>query len=232
MSDLHNIGVSGEGLEKVSSEFVEKGLLKAREKTWAAFEKIRTLLKAGMSELEGRELAIQVLGELGAKKHWHKPYVRFGPGTALTFHDPIQKEYRLKTSDPVYMDLGPVWSEPEFQLEYEGDVGDSFVFGTNPEVERCIEVAHSLWKQAQSNWRQNRLSGGELYGFLKSRAEKQGYVLVEKVTGHRLSDYPHVKYSKERLDRVSFTPAPNLWILEFQLNDPSGRFGVFYEDLL
>src|SRR5262249_48128215 len=156
--------------------------------------------------------------------------VRFGPGTALTFHDPIQADYRLKSGDMVYLDLGPIWADAETGLEYEGDVGDSFVLGTNKEAEKCASSARSLWKEAQAEWKKGAKTGKELYAFLKKRAAESGYEFVEKVQGHRLSDFPHTKYSKSTLAVTPFYPTEALWILEFQINDRAGRFGAFYED--
>ncbi|MBS1960797.1 MAG: hypothetical protein JST04_01170 [Bdellovibrionales bacterium] len=55
---------------------------------------------------------------------------------------------------------------------------------------------------------------------------------MEKVDGHRMADFPHHRYAKERLAEVPFVPSPDLWVLELQLNDPANRFGAFFEDLL
>jgi len=235
MSDLHFVGASspdGQSLEAVDPKFVRDGLLRAREKSWEGLRKIHARLKEGMTEGDARKLANETLAELGSTKYWHQPYVRFGPGTALTFHNSLQKDYRLKEGDPIYLDLGPVWHDPESGLDYEGDVGDAFVLGTNPEVEKCIQVAHELWEEAKTLWQKDNLSGDKLYSFLDKRASELGYILHDKVNGHRLGDYPHTKYSKERLSKVPFRPGVSLWILEFQLNAPDSSFGVFFEDLL
>lgn len=235
MNDLHPLQAipkPGHTLEAVDPRFVRAGLLRARERSWHALREIRARLRAGMTEAEGRDLALATLQELGAVKHWHKPYLRFGPGTTLTFYDTLQPDYRLQDGDAVHMDLGPVWSDPESPLEYEGDVGDTFAFGENPEVEACVQATHRLWREARDKWQAENLSGQALYVFLKARATELGYQLIDRVTGHRLGDYPHIRHAKERLSTVAFPPTESLWILEFQLLHPERKFGAFYEDLL
>ncbi len=235
MSDLHHVGVasvSGKSLESVHPEFIRQGLVDAQRKSWDGFQEIRRSLKAGMTENEARELATRLFTAMGSPRHWHRPYVRFGPGTALTFHESLQKEYRLQEGDAVYLDLGPVWRGSESDLEYEGDVGDSFAFGANAEYEQCAQAARDLWAEGRRMWRDEGASGEKIYAWMRERAPDLGWTLVEKVTGHRVSDFPHTKYSKERLSKVPFHPATSLWILELQLNHPDGKFGAFYEDLL
>ena len=102
------IGDKRKILESTDPRFIKDGLLKAREKSWEALTEIRSRLSAGMTEIEAQITANQRLKELGSTKNWHKPVVRFGPGTALSYHSPLQSDYRLKTGDPVYLDIGPV----------------------------------------------------------------------------------------------------------------------------
>ena len=237
MSDLHHVGVSAPDpesrakLEGVGPEFIRQGLMGAREKSWEALKLIYSRLQEGMTEGEARRLANDTMKELGSAKYWHQPWVRFGPGTALTFHKLLQPTYRLQKGDPVYLDLGPVWRDEATNLEYEGDVGETFIFGENAEVAKAIEASRTLWKESHVLWNEGA-SGETMYAFLDKRAAELGYRLIDNVLGHRLSDFPHNKYSKERLGKVPFHPHTSLWVLEFQINDPENRFGVFYEDLL
>lgn len=218
-------------LEAVHPSFVRQGLLDARARSWEAFAQIRQKLALGMTETEARKMARETLAAMGSARDWHKPYVRFGPGTALTFHDATQREYRLADGDAVYIDIGPVWPSSD-GLEYEGDVGATFVFGQNDEADRCAETARRLFDETAEAWRRGELSGADVYGFLTARAESTGYVLDARVEGHRLADYPHSRYASTHLAKLPFPPAPWLWVLEVQIADPDGRFGAFYEDVL
>lgn len=233
MEQPHSLGVSGPSqaaIEAVDPKFLVEGLLQARGKTIHALEEIRKNLKEGMTEEDGRKLSLEVFSGLGAKKHWHRPYVRFGKGTTLTFNEPQATDYRLQPNDPYYFDFGPVW--PDGELEYEGDYGDTFVFGQNPEAEKCAQAARQIFDEAKSLWKQHQASGQALYEFLRRRSLELNYKLRDDVNGHRLADFPHHKYSKDQLAKTSFYPSDSLWVLEVHLSDPAMRFGAFFEDLL
>ncbi|MDB5036742.1 MAG: hypothetical protein JWQ35_270 [Bacteriovoracaceae bacterium] len=219
-------------LESVAPEFIKEKLLWAREMSWKGFEKIKAGLKEGMTEHEAMRLAMTILEKLGVDRHWHKPFIRFGPGTTLTFHEPLQSDYRLQKNDPVFVDIGPVWKDNDSEILYEGDVGDSFVFGNNLKAEKCAQTARDLFSEVAALWKQKSLSGDEIYHFLKGRAVELGYQLIENVDGHRISDFPHQKYSRERLAKLKFDPAPLLWVLEVHIRKPNESMGAFYEDIL
>lgn len=220
-------------IESVDPLFIQEKLKQAQSKSWEVLNKIRSQLSEGLTEDEARKLALKVFQDHGVSKHWHKPYIRFGVGTKLTFHDPLQDNYRLQMGDPVSIDLGPVWPDAETGLSYEGDVGDTFSFGaSNPEVENFAQTVRDLFKEAKSEWHSKKLTGQEIYEFLGKRAQSMGYKLVAEVAGHRVGDFPHQKYTKERLSRVQFQPKSNIWVLEIQLIHPGLNIGAFFEDIL
>jgi hypothetical protein len=235
MTELHALRSedSKSEFEKVSPGFRKEKLLWARDKSWEAFHKIKSQLKEGMTEREAFELCMNTLKEMGVSKHWHKPYVRFGPGTTMTFYDDLQNEHALKKGDPVYMDLGPAWLDEESGLIYEGDVGDSFVFeGINKEAEKCAQTARDIFKSVEESWKSGELTGAELFEFMKNKVHTAGYVLTERVQGHRISDFPHHRFTKEKLGQIDFYPEPLLWVLEVHLRHPELPIGAFYEEIL
>ncbi|WP_437535780.1 M24 family metallopeptidase [Sorangium sp. So ce726] len=236
MNEPHRLGAratSQETVEAVDPKFVVEGLMRARSRTIHALEQVRTGLKEGMTEDEGGRLALDVFRANGVTKHWHKPWVRFGPGTCLTFNDPVQPEYRLQWGDAYYLDVGPVWSDPELGLEYEGDYGDSFVFGgSNPAAEACAAAARRLFADARALWLKEGVSGQEIYRFMQRRADELGVRLLEDVLGHRLGDFPHHKYFRDALGQVPFRPSGSLWVLEVMVVHPTASVGAFFEDLL
>lgn len=231
--DFHRAGVSAKSreiIEKVSPKFLVQGMKNARKKTILAMKEIQSGLKEGMTEKQARDLAMKVFRDHGAVAHWHKPYIRFGKGTTLTFHQLLQTKERLKLNDPYYVDFGPVWKEGG--ISYEADYGDSFVFGENKEYLKLVKKAHRMFSKAKKYWKKEKVSGVQIYKYLKKLSKEEGVKLLEDVDGHRLSNFSHFKYSKKHLSEVKFYPTKNLWILELQINDPAGRFGAFYEDLL
>jgi hypothetical protein len=235
MSMPHQLGVRGASLSEIEAihpSFFKESLFAAREKTIQLFSEIKSSLKEGMNEEDARKLANNIAHDLCATKHWHQPYIRFGKGTTLSFHEPLNASNLLLPNTPVSIDLGPVWFDSKTALEYEGDYGDSFVFGEHREAQVCIETARQLFKEGKQKWASGKLSGFQLYQFIKDRCEELGYQLASDFDGHRLSDFPHQQYTKERLAHLPFVPSEDCWVFELQINDLEGRFGAFYEDLL
>ncbi len=238
MSDLHAIEMTAEFRERfegVAVGFDASALERARAKSWEALAAIRPLIVEGMNEEEARKVAMERLADLGVTKHWHRVYVRLGPGTVLTFNDPLQLEYRLKPGDPFYVDIGPVWRDEALGIEYEGDVGDTFILGgpgANPEAQRCADAARAIFRECSRKAHAEMLTGEEIYAWLKTRVADSGYQLIEIAAGHRLSEFPHHKHSKASLGKIRFIPSASLWVLEVLLRHPTLPIGAFFEDLL
>ncbi len=235
MSELHPLQVTSfdsAKIEGVSPTFAKAGLLKAREKTIQVLREIQSELKVGMTEDDARKLTLDIFKRHGVTKHWHRPYVRFGEGTLLTFNHPTRTDLTLQKNDPYYLDLGPVWKDEELGLEYEGDYGDTFVFGENAGAEKCANAARDLFALARNAWREKQISGTAIYELLLAEATARGYELDREVEGHRVSDFPHHRFSKDHLALMPFTPSDTLWVLEVKLNEPAQKWGAFFEDIL
>ncbi|MGZ3770253.1 MAG: M24 family metallopeptidase [Bdellovibrio sp.] len=238
MSDLHQLGIYSADqaqMEKVDPQFLNEGLLRARAKTIEVLHEIRNALKEGMSENKARLLTLSIFQSHGVSKHWHKPWIRFGEGTTLSFYDALS-ESNLKKNDIYHLDFGPVWPAEKLGLdgdiEYEGDYGDTFVFGTNEEAQKMINALHDSFHETKKSWKQNELSGQNIYKVFKDIVESKGYVFIDKVDGHRISDFPHHKYTRDRLSKISFVPTSSLWILEAMICHPNQKMGAFYEDIM
>ena len=197
---------------------MEKGLWMAREKTINAFQTITSQLREGMSESDARRLIYSIFSDLGCKKHWHKPYARFGLGTLLSFNESQESGPNFSLNLPAFLDLGPVWFDSETQLEYEGDFGDTFVLGENFEANHCAKVCRDLFEEARNLWHKEPQTGYEIYHFLKARSLELGFILREDVCGHRVGDFPHNRHSKMSLSDAKFIPSKslprqqNLWV--------------------
>ena len=232
---LHSNAASKELAEAVGETFVTEGLLKARTRTLQLAAQIRGSLTEGMTERDANAMALQVSTDAGARRFWHKPYVRLGPGTLLNFNHPIAEDYRLQRGNLCYLDIGPVWPDDHLALSYEGDYGDSFVYGdgANAEATACAQTARDLFIMARDYWRQTQATGVALYQFLDAAAHERGYATLENVHGHRIGNFPHNKYHKKTLGEFAFTPSAALWVLEVHIKPAvDAQFGAFFEDLL
>ena len=212
--------------EAVGAAFSLPAMVRARDLTFEAVRRIAAEIRPGVTEAQGHEIAQRVLEAMGMERLWHRNVIRFGPGTLETFFGDFSPDYVLQANDIFYVDLGVVWDG------HEGDAGDTFVVGDDPEMAACAEAARTLWRDVASRWRDEELSGPELYAYAQRRAETMGWRLNWEVKGHRVSDFPHAIYKAGALGDFEAAPTTGLWILEIQIAHPTRPIGAFYEDLL
>jgi Xaa-Pro aminopeptidase len=212
--------------EAVGQRFDHDLMQHARERTWAALHGIRERMQPGISEDEAKTEAIEVFHELGFERLWHPVLIRIGPNTTKTYRQRSDPSVRLGENDSYFIDLGLVFDG------HEGDVGDTFVVGHEPERQDCADAARALFGEVADAWRTQGLSGQALYAFAYERAAGMGWRFNHAVKGHRVSDFPHAIHKGGDLGDLEATPSNGLWILEIQIAHPSEPFGAFYEDLL
>lgn len=212
--------------ERVGPHYDKAKMLEARRHTWHAIGKIAASIRPGMRESEGVELAKMVLRDLGLLRGWHGVYLRFGANTMLTYWDKDAPDVVLRDNDIFYIDIGPVWEK------WEGDGGDTFVVGNDPEMQRARTAVREVFDSVHEKWRKESVTGAALYRYATGVAGSMGWELAPRVDGHRLGDFPHKAFHSGTLAATSFTPATDLWVLEIQIRHPRLPFGAFYEDLL
>jgi Xaa-Pro aminopeptidase len=212
--------------EAVGAKFSLPAMMKARDQTFEAVRRIGARIKPGVTEAAAHELAQEVLVALGMDRIWHKSIVRFGEGTLDTFHAPMQSDRVLQPNDIFFVDLGAVFAG------HEGDAGDTFVVGDDPDMHACAQAARDIWQDVSARWRDEGLSGKALYQYAIEQAKARGWRLNWHVKGHRVSDFPHAIYKAGALSAMETCPVTGLWILEIQIAHPTRPFGAFYEDLL
>jgi Xaa-Pro aminopeptidase len=198
----------------------------ARERSWAALEGIRALMRPGISEDEARAQAMGVFARLGYQRLWHPVLIRIGANTTKTFRQPSDPSVRLGENDIYFVDLGLVFDG------HEGDVGDTFTTGDDPGMAACAAAARTLFDEVADMWRERGVSGRALYRYAEDRARALGWRLNHATKGHRVSDFPHAIHRAGDLAALTATPASGLWILEIQITHPTEPYGAFYEDLL
>ena len=212
--------------QAVGTHFTRDAMIHARDKTFDAVNRIAARISPGVTEGQAQTIAGDVLDAMAMERLWHPNVIRFGPGTLQTFRGPFQPDYVLQDDDIFFIDLGVVWRG------HEGDSGDTFVVGTDPEMHACAKAARELWADVARRWRDEALSGDALYRHAQDEAQARGWRLNWDVKGHRVSDFPHAIYQAGKLGDFDQPPASGLWILEIQIAHPTRPFGAFFEDLL
>jgi len=212
--------------EAVGAAFSMSAMSRARERTIEAVNNIAAAIKPGLTEQQAGETAQAMLETMGMDRIWHKNLVRFGSETLKTFHEPSDPDRVLGEEDVFFVDLGIVWDG------HEGDAGDTFVTGSDPEMHACAQAARDLWMLVATHWRDRRPSGEALYAYATEQAQAMGWRLNLEIRGHRVSDFPHAIYRAGDLGDFALCPSAGLWILEIQIAHPTRPFGAFFEDLL
>jgi hypothetical protein len=203
--------------EAIGSTFSMPAMLRARERTFDAVNRVAAAISPGMSEGEAGALAQATLEAMGMDRLWHKSLVRFGSETLKTFHKASDPDRVLGDDDIFFVDLGAVWDG------HEGDAGDTFVTGADPQMHACAKAARELWTIVARRWADQRAD---------KQAEAMGWRLNLEIKGHRVSDFPHAIYRAGALGDYGRCPSTGLWILEIQIAHPARPFGAFFEDML
>lgn len=213
---------AGEGL---GPSFDAVQLLAARDHSRAAVDMIASLVRPGMREADAEAIAGEVFDSLGFERVWHPTHIRFGSNTLKLYNERSEPDVVLGDEDLFFIDIGPVWAG------HEGDYGDTFVLGNDPDMHVIAAAARELFDAIAARWRDG-ISGRALYAEAEAGARAMGYELNLGAPGHRLGDFPHSVHRAGKLAAADFPPSPGLWVLEIQLRHPTRPIGAFYEDLL
>ena len=219
--------------EGVKTGFLPEGMLFARRKSWEALERIAQAIRPGQLEEEATARAQEILRELGSPAFWHRTYVRFGANTLCTYSDQAAPGHRLGENDIYFIDIGPVWENPEEGgARYEGDAGMTGFVGSDPEHAQAAEAVREIFEATRQEWKSGARSGKDLYDWMAAETVRRGWILNQKADGHRISEFPHRLYSTRGIAELDYKPAADIWVLEVQIRHPSRPFGAFYEDIL
>ncbi len=213
-------------LERTGEKFSVDQLMEVRGRTRTAVGLIADQVEVGMVEEDAKSMARDTLSGLGMRRGWHHVIVRFGPNTTKDFMARSEPGVVLGPDDIFFIDIGPVYEG------CEGDAGDTFVVGSDPEHHRAKDDVRIIWDRVRDRWFNHGTTGHELYDFAIETTKSFGWRLNLDLSGHRLSDYPHSAHYDGSLADVEFRPNPNLWVLEIAIVHPDRPFGAFYEDLL
>lgn len=212
--------------EATGAAFDPALMIAARERSIRAVEQLTQRIKPGLSEDQAQALATQCFAELGLDRIWHPTHIRFGRNTTKLYNQRSEPDVVLGKSDLYFVDIGPVYEG------HEGDYGDTFVVGDDPEHHQIAAAARTLFDEVADCWRNEGLSGVALYERAQQLAQAMGYELNLGAPGHRLGDYPHSVHKAGKLADLDHRPSPGLWVLEIQIRHRQLPIGAFFEDLL
>lgn len=213
-------------IEATGRNFSMDRFLEMRLMTRQAVNDIAANIEVGMVEEDARAMARDLLAERGMRRGWHHVITRLGPNTTKDFMEQSEKGVVLQPDDIFFVDIGPV------HADMEGDAGDTFVVGGNPEHHRAKADARAIWDEVRSVWFDEELTGRALYEYAQDAATGRGWTLNMDLSGHRLSDFPHSAAYDGPLAEVDLVPKAGLWVLEIAIISADRTFGAFYEDLL
>jgi Xaa-Pro aminopeptidase len=213
-------------IEGVSQKFNIESYLEARKVAQRISLLFASHVDAGMTEEDGHKIIENLFQMHNVEKTWHPTKVRFGKNTTKTFREKSEDNVVLKDTDIYFLDIGPVING------HEADIGHTYTIGQNQDYAHAQRSAREIFNEAKSLWEEKELSGVELYNEVKRLTEKKGYLLDEKMMGHRLGDFPHALFYKGKLSDFEKHPISNLWVLEVHIQHPTKEFGAFFEDIL
>jgi Xaa-Pro aminopeptidase len=217
--------------EAVGPNHSDRDARAAQKKAWQAIQNLAADLKSGASEAETKKRLTDLLKNLGSSKNWHPPQIRFGCNTTQPFGKPSQPNVLLQENDLFFLDIGPVFCIND--VEYEADVGQTFVLGSDSEMQALARDSEIIFNEVKERWSLGKLSGLPLYEFAKERARLRGWRLsLEGASGHRIGDFPHSVYHRGKLKSFDEPPTPNRWILEIHIFHPEREIAAFFEDVL
>src|SRR5580698_4329021 len=116
-----------ENLEATGEKFSVEQLMDVRARTRKAVHLIADQIEVGMVEEDAREMARETLENLGMRRGWHQVITRLGPNTTKDFMARSEPGVILGSNDIFFIDIGPIYED------CEGDAGETFVFGDNPD---------------------------------------------------------------------------------------------------
>ena len=102
------------------------------------------------------------------RRGWHHIIVRCGPNTTKDFMERSEPGVVLGENDIFFVDIGPIYGDTE------GDAGDTFVFGDDPDHLRAKNEVRLIWDQVRDTWFAEGITGKELYDYAIEVAASYG----------------------------------------------------------
>ena len=136
------------------------------------------------------------------RRGWHHIIVRCGPNTTKDFMEKSEPGVVLGDNDIFFVDIGPIYGDTE------GDAGDTFVFGDDPDHLRAKKEVRQIWDEVRDKWFADGHHGQGALRLRHSVAAGYGWKFNMDLSGHRLSDFPHSAHYDGPLAEVDVPAQP------------------------
>ena len=209
-------------IESTGKSFEVSRYLKARALAWEKLYALNDFIQVNYSTLSEEDIHLKIKESFGPIKFWHPHKVRFGSNTRCSFKEVSTPGKTLTTKETYFIDIGPILDS------HEADVGQTFRIGES----HFKNPAHIVFNKLEKVWKEEGLTGAELYKKAEEFAIELNCELNEKMSGHRLGDFPHALFHRGGLNEFENKPKKMLWVLEIHLLDKQRDLGYFYEDIL
>lgn len=217
--------------EQLGPDFNLQTYLKARELCQKAADIIINRVEIGMTEKDGQALVKDVFKDFDITKFWHPTKFRMSSETIKTFRDLPDENLKVVDQDLLFIDVGPIIDN------HEADFGRTVVLNKsnstiNSEFIKLAKASEVIFRETEQYWQQTKATGLKLFEFAQAQSLEKGYRLDHRMAGHRLGDFPHQVFSKQKLFEYEKSPIKNIWVLEIHIVDDNLMRGSFFEDIM
>jgi Xaa-Pro aminopeptidase len=165
--------------------------------------------------------------------------VRSGKNTLFPYKE-NPPDLIVNDDDILFVDFGPVFED------WEADVGNTYVIGTNADKLKLKKDVEHAWAEGRGFYLKNKdvLTGADFYDYTKKLASEYGWDYGNVHCGHLIGNFPHEQIIGEEL--INYIHPENchrmaekdqhgnerFWIYEIHFIDTQKEIGGFYERFL
>jgi Xaa-Pro aminopeptidase len=201
-----------------------EGLVAVQRVAREVAEDAAGLARPGMTEMELRDLAEDMLRERGCVEFWSITNVGFGPRSTICFPDQPPTETTLGAADVGHVDVHPVSGEG-----WWGDCTRTFQLGSEAERTRAMETVRRVHEETLARCRPG-MPAQELFQGCLDSIQTAGYELLDPWSniGHSLRQGS--AYDEKFIDATNEREMWGAWAIEPFLG--TAELGVKLEDVV